>query len=110
MKPRLQGTAASIEDGVWRAADAELTTQIHGLFTRCPDLDGFSVQAKVRAEGNTSDDDELFVTAIGIGPLAARERYADIFEDIATTLKNLLEERPEAAALLRGRTFARVVH
>lgn len=109
MKPRPQDRTRT-EDRAWHAADAELATQIDGLFSRCPDLDGFSVQAKVRAEGNVAGEDELFVTAIGIGPLTARDRYADIFEDIATTLKNLLEERPEAAALLRGRTFARLMH
>lgn len=98
------------DERAWRAADADLSAQIRGLFSRCPDLDGFSVQAKVRAEGNPVDEEELFVTAIGIGPLAGKARYADIFEDIATTLKDLLEERPEAAALLRGRTFARLVH
>jgi hypothetical protein len=107
MKPRLQ---EPVDERAWRAADADLAAQIRGLFIRCPDLDGFSVQAKVRAEGNVEDEEELFVTAIGIGPLAGKARYADIFEDIATTLKDLLDERPEAAALLRGRTFARLVH
>ena len=30
--------------------------------------------------------------------------------EIAQTLLELIEERPEAAALLRGRTFARTLH
>ena len=110
MKPRTQSPSLATEERAWRAADADLTAQIRGLFGRCPDLDGFSVQAKVRAEGNAAEEEELFVTAIGIARGAGKDRYADIFEDIATTLKDLLEERPEAHALLRGRTFARVVH
>lgn len=108
MKPRLQLPLS--DEHAWRAADADLAAQIRGLFVRCPDLDGFSVQAKVRAEGNVADEEELFVTAIGVAQGAGKDRYADIFEDIATTLKDLLEERPEAHALMRGRTFARVVH
>jgi hypothetical protein len=108
MKPRTQTVAS--DERAWRAADADLTAQIRALFGRCPDLDGFSVQTKVHAEGNPEGEDELFVTAIGIGQGTGRDRYADIFEDIATTLRDLLEQRPEAHALLRGRTFARVVH
>lgn len=110
MKPRTQSLQLSTDERAWRAADADLTAQIRSLFGRCPDLDGFSVQAKIHAEGKAAEEEELFVTAIGIAQGAGKERYADIFEDIATTLKDLLEERPEAHALLRGRTFARVVH
>jgi len=109
MKPRIALSPAPADERAWHAADAELNDQIRALFTRCPDLDGFSVQAKIHAEGNPSGEEELFVTAIGVGQ-GAKERYADIFEDIATTLKDLLDERPEAHALLRGRTFARTLH
>lgn len=107
---KLRPQSVTTDERAWRAADADLTAQIRALFGRCPDLDGFSVQAKVRAEGNPEGEEELFVTAIGIGQGAGRDRYADIFEDIATTLRDLMEQRPEAHALLRGRTFARVVH
>ena len=109
MKPRSQPAPIS-DEHAWRAADAELTSQIRRLFERCPDLDGFSVQAKVRAEGNPDGEEELFVTAIGIARLAGRGRYTDIFEDIASTLNDLLEARPEAHVLMRGRTFARTLH
>lgn len=74
------------------------------LFQRCPDLCGFSVQAK---EG---DENELFVTAIGIAPRISAEQYGVIFEQIATTLSQLIEERPECSEFLRGRTFARTLH
>ncbi|HYD55496.1 MAG TPA: hypothetical protein VEB41_01170 [Burkholderiales bacterium] len=108
MKPRIQPPAPVTDERAWRAADADLTAQIRSLFARCPSLDGFSVQAKVLAEG-TTEEEELFVTAISITG-TGRDSYAPIFEDIATTLRDLLEERPEAHALLRGRTFARSVH
>jgi hypothetical protein len=109
MKQRPQPAPIS-DERAWRAADAELTSQIRRLFERCPDLDGFSVQAKVHAEGNPEGEEELFVTAIGIARLAGRDKYTDIFEDIASTLNDLLDARPEAHALMRGRTFARAVH
>ena len=102
--------ASLMDERAWRAADSEMNARIRALFGRCPDLDGFSVQAKVLAEGNPEGEEELFVTAIGIGQGIGKDRYGDIFEDIATTLKDLLEERPEAHALLRGRTFARLLH
>ena len=70
------------------------------LFSRCPELSGFSVRG----------EDELFVSDVGIAPRLSAEQYREIFEDIATTLSELLDERPEACELLRGRTFARTVH
>ena len=97
-------------DRAWRAADADLTAQISELFTRCPELCGFSVQAKVFAEGRPQGEEELFVTAISIAPRLGKEQYGDIFEQIAGTLGELIAERPEAPILLRGRTFARTVH
>jgi len=94
----------------WRAADADVSAQIGALFRRCPELCGFSVQVKVLAEGKASDEDELFVTAISIAPRLSKEQYTEIFEQISATLTDLMGERPEAATLLRGRTFARVLH
>ena len=86
-------------------------TAIQTLFARCPELTGFSVQAKVLADApNTSVQEELFVTAISIAPRLSKEQYADIFEQISTILAELIAERPEAQTLLQGRTFARVIH
>lgn len=97
-------------DRAWRAADADVSDQIGALFERCPELCGFSVQVKILAEGRAGDEEELFVTAISIAPRLSKEQYSDIFEQITTTLRELMGERPEAATLLRGRTFARVLH
>jgi len=94
----------------WQAAGEELESEIHALFRRCPGLSGFSVQPKVSADGNIEGEEQLFVTAIGIDGRVGRSQYADIFEQISATLKGLLAERPEAHALMRGRTFARVLH
>jgi len=81
--------------------DRQLQDQLESLFARCPDLCGFSVRG---------DNDELFVSDVGIAPRLSAEQYGQIFQDIAQTLSELLEERPEASELLRGRTFARTLH
>lgn len=79
----------------------ELQQQVESLFERCPELWGFSVR---------SENDELFVSDVGIAPRLSAEQYGEIFQDIAKTLSDVLEESPEASELLRGRTFARTLH
>jgi hypothetical protein len=79
----------------------ELQQQVESLFERCPELWGFSVR---------SENDELFVSDVGIAPRLSAEQYGEIFQDIAKTLSDVLEEAPEASEYLRGRTFARTLH
>jgi len=81
--------------------ERQLEEQLQSLFARCPDLCGFAVRAEA---------EELFVSDIGISPRLSAEQYGEIYQDIALTLSELLEERPEACVLLRGRTFARELH
>jgi hypothetical protein len=79
---------------------ARLDAQVGSLFARCPELCGFSVR------GGKND---LFVADVGIAPRLSPEQYGEIFQDIARTLADLLEDAPEASELLRGRTFARAL-
>ncbi len=86
---------------------------IESLFSRYPALSGFSVRGLDDVPDNCSrsgDDSELFVSDIGISPFLTTEQYGEIFEQIASTLSDLLAEQPEATELLRGRTFARTLH
>jgi hypothetical protein len=69
------------------------------LFSRCPELSGFAVRG----------GEELFVSDVGVAPRLSAEQYHEIFQEITTTLCELIEERPEASELLRGRTFARTL-
>jgi len=78
-----------------------LEQEVDSLFSRCPELCGFSVRA---------ENDELFVSDVGISPRLSAAQYGEIFQDIARTLAELLEVEPEAGELLRGRTFARTLH
>lgn len=78
-----------------------LQEQLESLFSRCPDLWGFSVRG---------ENQDLFVSDVGISPRLSAEQYGEIFEDIANTLSEVLDEAPEASEWLRGRTFARTLH
>ena len=78
-----------------------LQDQLESLFSRCPDLWGFSVRG---------ENQELFVSDVGISPRLSAQQYGEIFEDIANTLSEVLDEQPEASEWLRGRTFARTLH
>jgi len=83
------------------------------LFARYPGLWGFSVRGLADVPDNCSrsgDDSELFVSDIGVSPSLGNEQYGEIFQQIATTLSELLLEQPGAGELLRGRTFARSLH
>jgi phosphotransacetylase len=77
-----------------------LQEQLQSLFARCPDLCGFSVREEAQ---------ELYVSDIGISPRLSAEQYGEIYQDIAETLRELLDEEPRAGEWLRGRTFARVL-
>ena len=111
MKPQARTRTHAEQEQAWQAADADVCAQMQSLFARCPELCGFSVQAKVLADGrNSPSDEELFVTAISIAPRLSKQQYTDIFEQITATLAELLGERPETQTLLRGRTFARTIH
>ena len=83
------------------------------LFARYPALWGFSVRGLADVPDSCSrsgDEGELFVTDIGVSPSLGNEQYGEIFQQIATTLSELLLEQPGACELLRGRTFARSLH
>ena len=79
---------------------ADLAARIDTLFQRCPPLCGFSVQT----EG------ELCLTDIACHPALDGDQLAVLCEEVAQTLIELVDERPEAARLLAGRTFARSLH
>jgi hypothetical protein len=83
------------------------------LFQRYPALSGFSIRGLDEVPDNCSrsgEDGELFVSDIGILPSLTSEHYGEIFQEIASTLSDLLAEQPDATDLLRGRTFARTLH
>ena len=91
----------------------EISAQINALFERCPALCGFSVRGEDEVPDScarSSDGSDLFVTDIGISPRVSAAQYSEIFQDIFSTLADLIAEQPGVGEELRGRTFARTLH
>lgn len=78
------------------AADLEAATGT--IFRRCPTLCGFAVR------GESSN---LYVTEVSVFPLSGLEPPDDVRGEIVSALLALLDECPEAGALMRERSFAR---
>jgi hypothetical protein len=91
----------------------DLSTRIEALFDRCPALCGFSVRDPADIPDSCTRSEtggDLFVTDIGISPRLGADQYGEIFNEIFSTLSELLADEPEAGEKLRGRTFARTLH
>jgi hypothetical protein len=94
-------------------ASDDLSTRIEALFERCPALCGFSVRDPADIPDSCTRSEtggDLFVTDIGISPRLGADQYGEIFNEIFSTLSELLADEPEAGEKLRGRTFARILH
>jgi len=90
----------------------DVSTRIEALFDRCPALCGFSVRDPADIPDNCTRSDtggDLFVTDIGISPRLGADQYGEIFNEIFSTLSELLADEPDAGDQLRGRTFARTL-
>ena len=90
-----------------------MNARIEALFDRCPALCGFSVREPADIPDSCTRSDaggDLFVTDIGISPRLGADQYGEIFNEIFSTLSELLADEPEAGEKLRGRTFARTLH
>jgi hypothetical protein len=84
--------------GTMRAIDTSVDTAVNEIFAAWPELHGFSVGS---LEG------ELCLADVAMDPWAASE---ELPSRIATALAELIDEEPQAAEFLRGRTFARTLH
>ena len=68
------------------------------LFQRLPMLAGFCVEG------------DLSVTEISVDTWPGWSPSEQLHEEIGRILDDLVDERPDTAELLRGRTFARALH
>lgn len=84
---------------------ADLDAAVDALFRRCPDLCGFAVH-----EMRTSPTREVVFDDIAVHTWAGHKPSPELLNEIAGALLEVVEERPEAAALLAGRTFAPAIH
>ena len=76
----------------------EVQDLVNTLFQRYPTLCGFSVK------------DDMSFSNLACHPALAGDEAELLCEEISQALHELMEERPEAAELLRGRTLARTFH
>jgi len=93
--------------------ESDLAARLEALFQRCPALHGFSVQpvASVTRERVVVDlQEDLCLADVVWHQALSGEQAVTLVCDISQALLELVDERPEAAALLRGRTFASVLH
>ena len=92
------------------ALDEDLNARVDDLFVRYPALHGFSVQgahALPEVVREAMKPSTLVVAEVGIDPLLGREYSDRVSDEIAVALLDFVKDRPEAADLLRDRTFAR---
>ena len=80
------------------AVSAEVSNVVEGLFRRHPALCGFAVR------------EDLSFSNVSCHPALHGMEATELLDEISEALCELLEERPEAAEVLRGRTLARVFH
>ena len=80
------------------AIQQEVQEAVNVLFQRHPTLCGFSVR------------EDLSFSHVACHPALDGEEERELAEEISATLSQLLDEMPEAAELLRGRTLARIFH
>lgn len=76
----------------------EVNDVVSTLFQRYPALCGFSLK------------EDLSFSHVACHPALIAEEAQILCEEISAMLNELLEARPEAADLLRGRTLARTFH
>jgi hypothetical protein len=93
--------------------ESDLAARLDALFRRCPALYGFSVQPRSSVSSERAvaglQDDLYLADVVWHRPLSS-EQAETLIDEISLALFELVDERPEASALLRGRTFARTLH
>jgi hypothetical protein len=87
-----------LHDARRQHAEAVLDEHVHALFRRLPMLSGFSLR----------HDLEFADVAVQIWP--GYSAGPELYQELIGMLAELVEERPDAVELLRGRTFARALH
>lgn len=93
--------------------EAALKARVEAIFNRSPALCGFSIGERLvsGAEGAQSAREwELYVAAVSTYPEGGAAQSARLVGEISGALEDLLNQRPQAADLLPGRTFARSWH
>ena len=94
------------------ALDDDLTARVDEIFGRHPSLQGFSVQGTQALPEPIRSNvlaNTLVVAEVGVNPICGNDYSEKVSDEIAVVLLDFVKERPEAAELLRDRTFARAL-
>lgn len=86
---------------------------IETLFERFPALYGFSVEDVSRLTHDRQAgrlEGELYIADLSVHPWRGHLSQDELLGEIAVALLELMDQSPEAAEQLRGRTFARSLH
>ena len=78
--------------------EAIVAQHMHQLFQRLPMLSGFWLRS------------DLKVAELSVFTWPGYTGGRDLYEEVMQSVVDLAEKLPEAAQLMRGRTFARAVH
>lgn len=95
------------------ALEAALSARVQAIFERCSALWGFSIAERLVSvpEGAQSAREwELYVAAVSAYPELGEDQSERFIGEISGALEDLLNQQPQAADLLPGRTFARSWH
>ena len=95
MNARLHG----FDDRKLLRFEADLADRLEVLFRECPALCGFTVEADMSLPSN--------ITCHLVDSFGEADK---IVGRVAGMLLEMVEEEPQAVELLRGRTFARIIH
>src|SRR4051794_28493746 len=89
--------------------EAALSMRIDAIFERCAQLCGFSVDERLVRKGGKKGarEWELYVSAVAAYPELGPVQADGFIGEISEALAELCKQRPKAADLLPGRTFAR---
>ena len=79
-------------------AEAVIARHLCQLFRRLPMLCGFWLRPNLQVQG------------VSVLSSSGGTTRAELYEQIAQSVVDLTDEHPDAAQLIRGRTFARAVH
>ena len=91
----------------------EVEARLRAVFRRRPELHRFVIQDKAGLADHVDRaalEGELFITQITLYPRHGTKQYDEVYADIARAVTQLVDERPEVLAQLRGETFVRALH
>ncbi|MGH8667814.1 MAG: hypothetical protein ACREUN_05740 [Burkholderiales bacterium] len=93
--------------------EGEVEARLRAVFRRRPDLQRFVIQDRAGLPDHIEREGlqgELFITQITLYPRRGSKQYDEVYADIARAITQVVDERPEALSLLRGKTFVRALH